>query len=414
MDLLRQVLVRLPLQRIMVLANYFEPWNSGSSLNQDYENFLFTRLRVVNRLSEDYLQNLRRECRDCLEAYLALSLLQGEMFDRSPNYLKADAIADRAIFIGDNETANRIISHMYDPTPIDINLALVNGDERIILPLLNNRNQRLFRIADPEIINWTPNVIQRYREFFDQTPPRLYTEAMAFLAGYLRFPIADLFRERALVVGYWKNYFLSTMRQVTDRFSELPELADAMERMKRLIHIGPNLVEKVCIYAGYFPSQLMENDPTLLRTLAAEYIQPELLERLPIGPFKIAIIRHARITHHLVLRSRRMISVIDRLYPEQRVYLTDMRIICGLPVDHVTSKQIPLMDALAHPQLTRNLLDPNPQTSVFYDLVNYVRQVKENPRRNDENVRRAYVQGKLLQSFGADEMRELREFAHFL
>lgn len=416
MDLLGQVLARLPVQRISDLV-----WDDPAVLR-----CVRTRLRTVNQLSGDYLSNLQEVLGSSfVTAYLALCAFQGELFNDSNRHVSPDLVCSRAIFLRDIATFRQFIPDVDDRSAINIDLALASDDEQMILALLKTDAKSCFHVIDPEIVNWQPGVVRAYLSKFSEYPTEEYTAHMAALAGYLRARVTSLInlpgrdiRSRRLIPIYWRSYFLSALVGETDRFSDRPDLNAELDIIRRSIMLS--IVEKICVYAGYFPPRLLSGNVVRLRQLAVKYIQPELLEILPptsvraelgVQPadvqFKFPKARDLNITHSLAQRARRMVSVIDRIYPGQIKYRTICEAIGGLPIrGQIDSDIIQIMSAVAHPELTIDQATiQGPWSTVRYDLV---QQVRTFPAGNLINLRMAYIEGKLLQCFKADEMEKMQ------
>lgn len=415
MDLLRQVLARLPVDGLLEL------WISDDSLVK-------TRLRTVNRLPEAFLDNLQVIYRTTsFYTYAMLSMLHGELNSEGLSYISPHAALDRALFTDDRERLIWYYSYLNNPSITTVNLALLSGNEEAILLMLGGGGKNIFQVIDPEIIKWTPRVLRKYEDLITKLPSEMLTShnGVAALAGYFRIPIADrLIRQsrgkpifnREAVLEYWQNYFLSYMNQFTDNFADRPELNQILDSLPM-----PSIKRSICFYAGYFPPWLIASaGANPLAVLAAKYIRPEILERLSGVKIDLRIseIDQMKITHSLVRRAYRAIEVVENLYPTQLEYKTLLQALCGLPLDinHLNPESVVVMEAVAHPQFLAGMSRQGklPETSVRYDLVNYVRQVVANPQREDANIRMAYVEGKILQCFTPEEMGLTVEFSSYL
>ena len=165
-------------------------------------------------------------------------------------------------------------------------------------------------------------------------------------------------------------------------------------------------VARKSISAGYF-------SPTLLnlislaeaQKMAAWFVQPKILEKLSSHPtseqFAVWYLDDTPIiTSELVRRAREMIPVILARYPEQISYLTELKVICGLPivpeeidrlanVEHIKIE----MKMVAHPQCpVSNVPFPFKDSMVCYDPVQYVNL---NGLDNLRNLQFLYITGGL-------------------
>lgn len=405
MDLLRQILARLPIQRISDLSH------SDSNVLLCIRN----RLRVVNYLSEDYLTNLQGAFGgSSFAAYLALCAFQGELFSDSDRHISSTLVCSRAIFLRDRVAFRHALSGA-DVDKIDIDLALASKDEHMIFPLLDTNSRSCFRVIDPEIVDWKPAVVQRYHARLSRYSSREYTRDMAALAGYLHLPaihltnpsVRDIHLGRSIPV-YWRSYFLSALAGETDHFIDRPDLNAKLAIIEKFIMTS--VVEKICVYAGYFPPRLLSGNVAQLQRLAIRYVQPALLERLYTEntevQFKLPKVDNLKITHSLARRARQMVAVIDRLYPVGRgKYRTAMEAIGGLPIrGQIDSDVRQIMRAVAHPEWVEAWrVFGTPSTVIHYDLAQ-----KIDPFGRFSALRMTYIEGKLLQRFRADEMEKLR------
>ena len=340
MDLLRQVLIRLPLQKLI-------------DLRFPAEEFVRLRSRAVNRLTDDeldaYLLMMPRN--SLLDRYTYLCQMQGEP---SRDGIIEDCLQQsRAAFVGDSQTYDQLCRKIhYRP---DLDVALRSGVPEIqAWALALSRN--IFDISDPESIDWQPrfeeqgpSLLAFYKS--SQTPMVVNTTS-AYLIGYLHHDNPGRWinsNSQNIMTSYWSGYFRSEMLNPRPTFQ--PE---------EILSLIPDYAFQICLHSGYFSPRLMKMVPGNVIYNAFAFVRIDWIGKLNAdypGNF-IIIDDEIHINRDLVERARRMISLVERRYPHQKGYLIQLRILCGLPVDLTNLTNIyegaigRLMKSVAHPQLT--------------------------------------------------------------
>lgn len=402
MDLLRQVLVRLPLQRAFTLGNIINT-----------REFIFTRLRVVNRISEDYLLEFPK-IGDLLDCYVVLCDFQGELSDVTTIVISDNLVYSRAAFLQQEYWYQRAIFGL------NIDLILASENLSIIIPALE-ASRDPYRIVDPEIVNWTPEIIAFYRRKILEIPGNLLANPMMRIAGYLHISPETLATSKRAparkIFEYAEMYILSEMTHHSDPFAIIPTL----DRFLKKLPIHMEGLAMIAISGGYFGFDFTRMTSQSVRIYATVYVQPKLLRSLPgRGSFNSIPVGLA-ITHHLVERAGEMISLVLEQYPNEIAYLMQMQALAGWTMDlkalHSLSESqkrsiVYIMRTVAHPQLTVELLRMVTDlsvgdTTVRYDLVNYFKQSQllERPVATDHDPF-LYATGQLLKCFRPDQMKD--------
>jgi hypothetical protein len=160
MDLLGQVLARLPLQEFLELHHQTPSF---------FESYLINvRLHVVNRLSIEYLNELASKVPNVVDRYLMLCTAQGELYKGSVHMLPKATICARAAFLREKFLYRY---YMEEPIPFDLNidLALATEDLDIIIPTLET-SVFPYSITDPNAVNWLVGSRNSYSEGWQSDP----------------------------------------------------------------------------------------------------------------------------------------------------------------------------------------------------------------------------------------------------
>ena len=423
MDLLRQILARLPLQRIF-------------DLSLSDRSFFNVRLRVVNRISEDYLDGLIGMAINTFNAYFILCTAQGELCDRF--LLPRELHCARATFLRQKLCIS--------PAP-NLDLILATEDLGVIIPTLES-SRNPYGIIDLQSVNWRPDslrsksedcqsesrsetkndgrqIIAFYQRKILGTPAKLLNRSAIGLAGYLHIPLRDKKADMWISQIYARMYVLSEMKRHPDPFAPIPDL----DQFLKDLQINLDKRVDIAISSGYFGFNIGAIDIGILKRYAIRYVQPRLLDYLPFDDLSIGVGVLLSTTHHLVERAREMIVLIKRRHPRSVGYLIQLQVICGQDIDFSVLDSLGDMDrdsiaismiGVAHPQLTAKMLGgivgASGPTVIRYNLVNYFKQrqlLALKGRTEHELFLCAY--GQLLQCFRVDQMKELvaklKEFA---
>lgn len=351
MDLLVQVLARLPLRKL-----------------PSDERVVRERARVVNRLSEWKGENYAKTC-----------TLQGELYIDSVNWINFEDICNRAAFLRDSD---EFIYNFNYGDDFDFDIAMESGVPEIQEMVcryenINSTNPRRIRRILESKVALREIVLDRLRLMHDIIGDTSY------LFGYLYYP-----NELPFDLGYLEShqvkegYIAAMMERDSDPFA-MKAVVESMSSDKRsLVRAG---------YFGLLSSQCEFSISIIdLTELALEQIQPVLLEACLDNPGVKAVIEQyagrsicngmRSITHSLIDRVNEML----RLESERKIFLHDnyrtlLRVLSGREVRSPSEHAILFMTAVAHPQLTKDTYDQinwdeecfYVRSGVFYDIVNY-------------------------------------------
>lgn len=355
MDLLRQILVRLSLERFIIFG--------------DDLSLVKLRLRAVNRRSDE-ISDYR--------SYLRLCTLQGEICSLSHEFVNRTWLTSRAAFLND--------SINYDPScEFEPNIDLRSSDERIKLRVVKLfKPTQTISINDPASIGWTAEMKEITLKAL--WVPRTLNRENYFLLGYLAYPDSavvdkDLCAENISTI--FGGFVEAAMKEISDPFMPHPIIEGIISGAKY-----SHALRSVAFSHGYFAyHEKYRADEAAVRD-----IQPALLERcwalraftdpaLLGDPFPSTAIP---ITEGLLMRARQMLALERNLTHHYMIFL---RILLGLQVDISAVDQryvntlIIVMLRIAHPQLTKELIQPIMSflhivnhfraCNISYDLVNY-------------------------------------------
>lgn len=377
MDLLRLVLVRLPIDRLTEFQEVID------------KNFILDRIRVVNRIDEEI---------GPFDEYVRLCMLQGEISTRFPSVLNYEWVSCRASFLADFETSEGL--RLTGSCP---NIGLRSSDPRI-------RSHASLRyttdgIVDPASIAWTSEMRKGVLSRFEW-------DMMNFAIGYISYledasvspaqlpvnlpgsprepaqpKLPSVTSKEPMLAGYVN----AVMQEASDPFAPIPWL----EKLAR--DFLPERYEIILVENGY---HYMERYSEITVTKAIQFIWPKLLIRscreqlatlMPIIE-SYWISGNMDITEGLVGRAKEMLD-LDLNFSD--FYRLLLRIIVGLPVDLSTVHGcdyytlVIFMIRVAHPQLTKDLTDGMllfwKPTLIAYDLVNYFRVYSDDfPSRDSD------------------------------
>ena len=377
MDLLRQILVRLPIYAFRRL-----PPDLGYKLSKE-------RVRLNSKLSEaeiDAYQNIFPDV-----AFGRIEAYQGQMSMLATSFVTPNLLTARAAFLADKEWY-LTYARMASPWDIDIKAALISEVPEIQAQALALASDP-FGILDPELIRWTHGLIRYYNDYISESV-EIFTPEQNFLAGYLHIPL-----ER-----YTDDYFIGYIRREmldhSDPFQPIESLDRFIYSRGGIDHIA------VSVLGGYFPPTVLANT-VIAFTYALKYVQPKLLGRLPLleiedtSPYRIMTV-----TYDLAERAREMVALVRERYPGLTQYRRQMEILGGLPVDMdaVDREDIKIMFQVAHPQIKPEWTVQLhiPRSTVYYDLVGFFR--KSTTVATGKKLAALYASGRLLEAFPADRI----------
>ena len=378
MDLLRQILIRLPTDAFNRL-----PLDIVYELSKEH-------VRLNTKLPETEIDVYRGLFPDV--AFGRIEAYQGQMSLAATAFIMLDLLTARAAFLADKEWY-LIYARMSSPWDIDVNPALISGVPEIqaqALALAVN----LLDIPDPELIRWTHGLIRYYREYMLESV-EIYSPGQNFLAGYLHIELRRYNYTHEYLTGYIRREMLSH-----------PDPFRPIESLDRFI-AGHHSIDRIAVSVrgGYFPPTVLADTITAF-TYALRYVQPKLLGRLP--RLEVAedtsMYRLMPVTQDLAERAREMVALVRERYPGLISYRTKMKILGGLHVDMdaVDSDGIAIMFQVAHPQIKPEWTDRMthrtiPRSTVYYDLIGFFR--KSATVTAVRKLTELYTSGKLLKAF---------------
>lgn len=373
MDLLRLILVHLPLKRVpQTLVD---------------RQFIELRLKVINQMPETAARDF--------QSYVELCTYQGEVCSQSYRYVprrllaaRAGLLHDKAMFLLYRGTTDLDLILQSLPSPEESR----DFNDRSSITAIASAGS----IRNPDSICWTPG-LRRY-----------CTAQNPLLAG-----LSKTDRD-----GYYIEYFRSEMKRHSDPFASVEHLDTILETCLN------QSIAKICAEAGYFPPKLFNiglSDRELF-SLAFRYVQPKLLRRLsPYWDFLIEYFQNINnseiypiwpFTPDKVERAREMIGVVKELYPNFTRYLTIIRVLTGqlIELGQLDSRDYgyvtDLMSDIAHPQLRLDMLRSgmmNFPGSIHYDLSVHFRNVVG--FSVDLRLVLFYCQGNFMKIFSPEEIR---------
>ena len=364
MDLLDLVLARLPLDAFL---------RTGRDPT--------IRIRDVNRLDRE------------ISYYNLICTLQGELSLTIEPLIPTTLLLSRAAFLRDARAYEYFMTtSKFDPSP-DLDLALISG-----VPEIQAWALAYGKTApnDPDLITWTPGLIRHYDSD---------NNSSFFMRGYLH-----LETQSKNAVSYLSGFIAREMIG-RDPFQSIEVIDRLVTRLSALV--DPDY-GNICLKAGYFAPLIDQliSDARKLFNFSIDYIQPRLLERLPvqtdIDPSDLSLPLSLFIYHSTVECAKEMLPLIERLYPGAVHYIMQLRVICGMQVDEVALRNakyqvdiLNLMITVAHPQmqsgrnLSGNLYVSN---HVFYDLNRYAAELPAEDDGMSEKMHILYASGKMFRS----------------
>ena len=406
MDLLRQVLARLPLDTLI-------------EHDDDLEKIFRIRARVVNRFSEARLEVYRRALdnrfdSDFTQIYSALCTYQGELSKIGCKFVYRTLLLKRAAFLREVWWC-RHYSDGASGDHLDVEEALRSDIPEIQARALAISNYPL-EIEFPESINWTKGLTSWY---YTLIPRRIADTPTAYLAGYLQVTLIILGDDRlrhAYDLG-------STRRRIAQQLSEAQTLPGAQQLSEAQTLPGARQLSEaqtlpgaqpttdICVEAGYFPPWLFRHpsSESELVKLAVAHIQPKLLRRLQIEtptPFRRSTV--IRVTEDLAQRAREMALLVRERYPGEVVYRMEMEALGGLHVDMAEFGRLSEIDRervadamtlVSHPYLPPKLMVGNgaSKSLIYYDIASSFH--KEEAIFLVERICDFYISGRFLESF---------------
>ena len=396
MDLLRQILARLPLD---VILKHYEDVEKVvtpfDTIPDDPEKVFGVRLRVVNRLSEERVERYRKTISSKFvheKVYPALCAYQGELGNSSVEFVGKSLLFERAVFLRDVQWCRG-----YSDGGRYTEIAL-----RSDIPEIQARALAVSRyplnIQFPELINWTKELTSWYHTLLRE---EIFSLKTGYLTGYLTTPRVPV-GNSALRVAYLAGYLRYPQVPIGD--SSLRSAYDLGSiKCQGSTELSSEYSVDICIQAGHFPEWIFQCP--LVSEYAVKYIQPKLLRRLATTSTSLfAFDFDILVTEDVAQRAREMVTLVKERYPEQTVYRMEMEALGGL---HVNMEEfdrlrrtdqvrvIYAMTIVSHPDLPpKFMIGGHAGSTVYYDIQGSFH--RDSAIFLNDRVHALYALGKLL------------------
>lgn len=441
MDLLREVLVRLPLQR---------------ALDIGIDQLIKGRTLSVNHLNREDLLNANSPLGE-RDNYVKLCTYQGELCKESHLYMWPNYLMKRALEIGDYQSYLHFSDYFVFPVlssdehksihdPWFLQSALETGVPEVMAKALSIVEQSQFEedhfmIIDPPSINWTPKLTAYYtnrcRQYENRIlghPIHAFIDSTAFLAGYLQiWPLEDVVK--LPLTGHRVKYLAGYVHRDPTNLRILSHLLSLFGKP------GLQTYLETIVLRGYIPPDFLITGPDIL-IYALKGVQPDTVARifrhipadwnhqLTVTDFT-GIIYPSKSTIH---RAQKMLELFaeDPLMLERlgipHSYVAYLYALCGIPLtsddfshidEEVRSVETSVgntrprgvedaMFSVCHPSLTEeiirrcesaNSLGPARSSPIHYDPINFfLRITNYSPLFNGEHIGLMVKYGIILRS----------------
>lgn len=363
MDLLRQVLARLSLQRLIYLRLV------------ENEALVRVRLGVVNDLTSE-------EFRSTKIRYAKLCELQGELSYQSAIW--AGNLLSRAAFLNQLrwfDTLGNIIS--------DLEVVLNYGGPEIRESACKTVDSSSIQIVDPSSIPWTPSMRKSLKSKL-----RAGAYNANFLWGYLHYPDSLKGVKGDSVLEVCEGYAKAAIDGGEDPFVTNQSIDDALPAIGAEFIVIRSRLNRM----GYFA--LNDSDPKLavgyVVAFGLHYIQPGLLlphlknpifldyiQNYPLhnglGSFTKDLVKRAEVMMALPIIFHPTYHLMLKIVTGRRLSETDLSLVAK---DSILPK---CMIDVSHPQLTKQIFEKVGRTTVHgtitYDPVNHLKVATDTIRR---------------------------------
>lgn len=428
MDLLRQILLRLPAPRVAEIAPALLP---------EVVKYL-NRGKMSSEMVDRYIEALRPYSPS---PEMLLLYLEGLMAPGVTEFIPIHMSINRAAFLRDKKNYLNLAG--LDPTrraqdgyEADVtllpDLSLIADVPEIQAAMLATDHSGIGEmevedIQDPELIRWTRGLVRYYSERFATTLGGERRPNAVWTSGYIH-AIPSRHREQ-YNRGYVIGYLTREMQNYPDPF------VDSRDLNELLSNSGYDYLVD-CMKAGYFPRNIFSYPMDRLITSALENIQPKFIRRYLsetrqlLASIDILIRIESQIRYSIVERAEEMLALLEPdLLPDSE-YLLSLRILTGRRIDPNLVPDLPagvqysqyvyplsLMAGVAHPQITKDMFVKYPgldtqrdrYSSILYDLVSYAGAVAESGSADigQEKLIRLYSLGKLLEAFPPEKISSM-------
>ena len=387
MDLLRQVLLPLPLQRIIELGRE----NGEPILTKD---MIERRIRTVNRLDPSIIR--RSGYLNIRDFYYKLCTLQGELTDWSHVFVPAIDLLGRAIFLRDCARFHFLtgITDFNDSPVLEYALSSKINDiaARVISDTSKEDSALIYSINNLTILDRWPELAEFYRKSIP-----IYIERgegsstggrearVGRVAGYLHlFDLEKGCESLGYVSGYLKS-ISGPNPELDEIFSESP--LDRLVCRRMAMASYPFHIRNPSEILIYLEVGLKEVLPDNI-----QYILDNGLEIPTCDGTQIFPSINLDVTADLIEGARRMIPLVRRLpeiegFPSDH-YLTLLSVLIGESVSLDDSMERSVenvistyMITVAHPQVGVSIIPsasiPTSESEVYYDIGNLLHAALE-------------------------------------
>ena len=351
MDLLRQILVRLPITGLQKIIHVDRA-------------LILLRLRVVNHLDETILDGTG----SLFGRYFVICGFQGEFLSVDDAPIDYHFMLERAVFMEDEKRFSKMLSRgalgsaldLYSPSP----LIRQKTVERITPS----------HVTAPEDIVWTGKMKETMQKRIDRY------DCSEFLRGYMAYG-SNSGDYKIGMEKYLSGYITAAMREA-DPF----QINDAVENLHK-VHEQPGQ-RTVNLVGGYYKYATVEDIPFTVMLVQSGLLEHFLSAGVSVGKIDVTVSPYGlRITRKVVANAECLLKLEKNGELFSDHYRMVLRILTGRSVQLGAFTDIALQDLIvfmwrvAHPQLTRDLMihvtpivknNASRNSSwVFYDLVNF-------------------------------------------
>ena len=423
MDLLRQILLRLPAPKVAEIAPALLP---------EVVKYL-NRGRMSSETVEHYIEAFRKHSPD--HPGLVMLYCQGLIAPYATGVIPIRILMERAAFLQD-ERAYLDFAEQSESTGSYVipDISLISGVPEIQAAIFATGDPTNMRIGDPEIINWTRGLVR----YCSDNPPRFSDPIIDWTRGYIHAPAT---RTDRTLREYLTGYLTREMQNYPDPFVDSPILNETIQKAISYGEINSNAALNIYMESGYFPPALFKERLTVLVETALAYIRPKFIRRYLsearaiLASTDVYLKFGNHIKHGLIRRAEEMLILLGQIDSE---YITSLRILTGRRIDPdllprlverwstipdfyraVHTPALRLMIAVAHPQIPKSATKLTElfrssaygrHSSIFYDLAHYLSCYSETAEYSIlnsyviERFVRLHTVGRLLEAFPPEEI----------
>lgn len=437
MDLLREVLLRLPAPRVAEIA---------PELLREVVKYL-NRGKIPPETIDRYIEALREY--SSLTPEIFLLCLQGLMTPDAEMIIPPRMLINRAAFLQDKVSYLNLAENYPGDNPYAMyqtrilrDLSLISDVPEIQAAMLTIFRESIANIHDPEWIRWTSGLVRYYSERFSGLRYELEdNQDSVWLAGYLHVALSK--DHPRLKKEYLTGYLTREMQTYPDPFVDSEHLNELLQKMST-----PLDRLTICMETGYFPKLIFTVPMEILIKSALQKVQPKFIRRyLPetrkfLADSNIYVRCRDKIRYTMRERAEEMLALLEPDLRPDSEYLLSLRILTGRRIDpdlvtklllewpDLNGKIDPmddtpalmLMASVLHPQVPDQFFQfydlnniQNRYSSISYDLAHYFKaRVKAGLDTNLVKFTQLYSLGKVLEAYPPDAILSLMETINIL